>query len=268
MNITIKGSLLVSLLLAAGFVSAQAADNEKKAGNPVTTASPACCEQLKGITHFKDNDIRFTRNDGKVLFVDPTSGPNDNAVKKTGFLKADLILITHPHDDHFKPWLLQAYIKANPQVVIAGPAMVVAVAKAYGIEGVQLVEPNKSYTFAGFEVSTLPAYFDNKDWGHSKDQNWVGYVLPLNGARYYVTGDTQPMPESARAKADIIFPLLSGCGGNMAQALEMAKLSGAKLVVPVSNNGQVETIKKYIASLPQGVQSAYYIKGELLQATP
>jgi len=258
----LKFPLLTLLLLAASFVSAQTGNIEKKemtAANPTNQASNPL---LKGITHFKDNDIRFTRNDGKVLFVDPTSGPYDNAVKKSGFLKADLILITHPHGDHFDPWLLQAYIKANPRVVIAGPAMVVAVTKAYGIEGVQLVEPNKTYNFAGFEVSTLPAYFDDKGWNHPKDQNWVGYVLALNGARYYVTGDTQPMPESASVKADVIFPLLFGCGGNSAQALEMVKISGAKLVVPVHTSGQVETIKKYIASLPQGVQSAYFLKGE------
>lgn len=262
MHTILKCPLLVLLLLAASLASAQSGNVEKKemaAANPMNQSGNPL---LKGITHFKDNDIRFTRNDGKILFVDPTSGPNDNAVKKSGFLKADLILITHPHDDHFKPWLLQTYIKANPQVVIAGPAMVVAVAKAYGIEGVQLVEPNKYYSFAGFEVSTLPAYFDNKDWNHPKDQNWVGYVLPLNGTRYYVTGDTQPMPESANARADVIFPLLSGCGGNFAQALEMVKISGAKLVVPVHTSGRVETIKKYIASLPQGVQSAYFLKGE------
>jgi L-ascorbate metabolism protein UlaG (beta-lactamase superfamily) len=260
--ITIKRSLLAALVLAAGLVSAQAGDSEKKECNAPAVGTQTCNKLLKGIVHLNDNDIRFTRKDGAVVFVDPTSGPNDTAAKKSGLLKPDLILITHPHDDHFKPWLLQAYIKANPQMVIAGPAMVVAVAKAYGIEGVQLVEPNKSYTFAGFEVSTLPAYFDNKDWGHPKDQNWVGFVIALNGARYYVTGDTQTMPESANVKADVIFPLLSGCGGNMAQALEMAKLSGAKLVVPVHTSGQVETIKKYIASLPQGVQSAYYLKGE------
>jgi L-ascorbate metabolism protein UlaG (beta-lactamase superfamily) len=258
----LKRPLLALLLLAASLVSAQTGNVEKKEMTAASPANQPCSPQLKGITHFKDNDIRFTRSDGKVLFVDPTSGPNDNAVKKSGFLKADLILITHPHDDHFKPWLLQTYIKANPQVVIAGPAMVVAVAKAYGIEGVQLVEPNKSYNFSGFEVSTLPAYFDSKDWNHPKDQNWVGYVFTLNSVRYYVTGDTQPMPQSANIKADVIFPLLFGCGGNSAQALEMVKTSGAKLVVPVHTSGQVETIKKYIASLPQGVQSAYFIKGE------
>jgi L-ascorbate metabolism protein UlaG (beta-lactamase superfamily) len=265
MYIIIKRSLLASLVLAAGFVSAQTENNEKKESPTTTNSTQLCSKLLKGVVHFKDDDIRFTRQDGAVVFVDPTSGPNDAAVKKSGMLRPDLILITHPHDDHFKPWLLQTYIKANPQVVIAGPAMVVAVAKAYGIEGVQLVEPNKSYTFASFGVSTLPAYFDSKDWGHPKDQNWVGYVLTLNGNRYYITGDTQPMPESTSVKADVIFPLLFGCGGNMQQALVMAKLSGAKLVVPVHTSGQVEIIKKYLTSLPKGVQSAYYLKGELDQ---
>lgn len=263
MHLMIKRSLLAALALSAGLVCAESQPNKKMEAAAGSPQCPARCELLKGIRHFKDNDLRFTRSDGKVVFVDPTSGLNDSAVKNSGFLKADLILITHPHDDHFKPWLLQTYIKANPQVVLAGPAMVVAVAKAYGIDGVQLVEPNKTYNFSGFEISTLPAYFDNQASGHPKDQNWVGYVLPLNGARYYITGDTQPMPESAGVKADVIFPLLYGCGGNSAQALEMAKICGAKFVVPVHTSGQVETIKKYMASLPQGVQSAYYLKGEL-----
>ena len=85
----------------------------------------------------------------------------------------------------------------------------------------------------------------------------------MNGARYYVTGDTQPLPEMAATKPDVIFPLLSGCGGNTEQALKMAGLSGARFVVPVHHGGQVETIKKYVARLPEGVQSAYYLDGKL-----
>ena len=154
MSIIIKRSLLAALMLSAGFVYAQTGDSEKKENLATTASAKPCCPQLKGVVHFKDNDIRFTRQDGAVVFVDPTSGPYDTAVKKSGLLKPDLILITHPHDDHFKPWLLQTYIKANPKVVVAGPAMVVAVAKAYGIEGVQLVEPTKTYNLAGFEVSS------------------------------------------------------------------------------------------------------------------
>jgi L-ascorbate metabolism protein UlaG (beta-lactamase superfamily) len=259
---TMTRSLLATLVLSAGLVSARAGDSEKKDGCPPAGAK-ADCKLLKGVVHLRDNDIRFVRKGGGIAFVDPTAGPADALAMKAGLVKPDLILITHPHGDHFQPAVLQEYIKANPQVVLAGPAEVVKLAQEKGIAGMQVVTPNQTYTLAGFEFSTVPAYFEKKEWNHPPAGQWVGYVLALNGARYYVTGDTQPLPEMAAAKADVVFPLLYGCGGNTDQALEMAKLSGARLVVPVHTGGQVETIKKYVARLPQGVQSACYLDGKL-----
>jgi L-ascorbate metabolism protein UlaG (beta-lactamase superfamily) len=255
-------SLLAALVLAAGFVSARAGDTEKKDAC-MSAGAKADCKMLKGVVHLNDNDIRFSRKGGGVVFVDPTTGPAGALATKAGLVKPDLILITHPHGDHFQPAVLQEYIKANPQVVLAGPAEVVKLAQEKGIAGMQTVAPNQSYQLAGFEFSTVPAYFAKKDWNHPQDGQWVGYVLALNGVRYYVTGDTQPLQEMAATKADVILNLLSGCGGNTEQALEMAKLSGARLVVPVHHSGQVETIKKFIARLPEGVQSAYYLDGKL-----
>jgi L-ascorbate metabolism protein UlaG (beta-lactamase superfamily) len=255
-------SLLATLVLAASLVSARAGDSEKKDGCPPAGAK-ADYKLLKGVVHLRDNDIRFARKGGGVVFVDPMVGPADALAVKAGLVKPDLILITHPHGDHFQPAVLQEYLKANPQVVLAGPAEVVKLAQEKGIAGMQVVAPNQTYQLAGFEFSTVPAYFAAKDWNHPQASQWVGYVLALNGARYYVTGDTQPLPEMAATKADVLFPLLSGCGGNTEQALEMAKISGARLVVPVHHSGQVETIKKYLARLPEGVQSAYYLEGKL-----
>lgn len=254
-------SLLIALVLATGLVAACIATAEEKPGCP--SAANTGCKLLKGIVHLNDNDIRFAEKGGRVVFIDPTSGPTDSTVAQSGLTKPDLILITHPHGDHFQPAVLRAYIEAKPQVVLAGPAEVVALAQEKGIAGMQVVAPDQDYTLAGFEFSTVPAYFEAKDWGHPKSGGWVGYVLVLNGARYYVTGDTQSLPEMAATKADVIFPLLSGCGGNTEQALEMARISGAHLVVPVHHSGQVETIQKYIARLPGGVQSAYYLDGKL-----
>ena len=254
-------SLLIALALAAGLFAARIANAEEKSDCP--SAAKTGCKLLKGIVHLNDNDIRFADKGGRVVFVDPTSGPTDAKVVQSGLAKPDLILITHPHGDHFQPAVLQEYIRANPQVVLAGPADVVTLAQEKGIAGMQVVAPNQDCKLAGFEFSTVPAYFEAKDWGHPKSGGWVGYVLMLNGARYYVTGDTQSLPEMAATKADVIFPLLSGCGGNTDQALEMAMISGPHLVVPVHHSGQVETIKKHIARLPQGVQSAYYLDGKL-----
>ena len=258
-------SLLAALALAASLVSLQAEDGPKKEGCPAVAAKTDC-KLLKGVVHLKDDDVRFARKGGGVVFIDPTTGPADALAVKAGLLKPDLILITHPHGDHFQPAVLQEYIKANPQVVLAGPAEVVKLAQEKGIAGMLVVAINQTYTLAGFEFSTVPAYLEDKGWNHPQASGWVGYVLALNGARYYVTGDTQPLPEMAATKPDVIFPLLSGCGGNTKQALKMAALSGAKFVVPVHHSGQVETIKKYFAQLPEGVRSAYFLDGKLVVA--
>lgn len=260
MNNHTTRSLLVAAALAASLISASAGET---AGKTCAAAVKAKCKALKGVVHLRDNDIRFARPSGGAVFVDPTTGPGDELVVKTKLTKPDLILITHPHGDHFQPAVLREYLELNPQVVLAGPAEVVRLAAEQGITGMKTLAPNEAHTLAGVEIRTVPAYFSNPDYRHPRSGGWVGYVITLHGARYYVTGDTEPVAEMAGTKADVIFPLLSGCGGNTPEALEMARLSGAKLVVPVHTSGQVETIKKYLAQLPEGVASAYYLDARL-----
>lgn len=223
------------------------------------------CKALKGIVHLSDNYVRFHSKEGVTVFVDPVTGPEDSLVTATGMTRADLILITHPHNDHFRPEVLKACLKANPDVVIAGPVGVVKLAAENGIDGVNQVAPNQRYEFAGVTVETLPAYFSKGD-SHPKSNHWVGYVIQLNGLRYYVTGDTEPVPEMAESGADVIFPLLYGCGGNLESALKMVKLSKAPVVVPVHTGGNMKVIKKFLGSLPEDVQGACYLEGKLVSA--
>ena len=114
---------------------------------------------------------------------------------------------------------------------------------------------------AGVRFLAVPAYFTDGD-SHPKANQWVGYALKLNGATYYVTGDTEPLSEMAELKADVIFPLLWGCGGNIDQAVKMAELSKASIVVPVHHGGNVEAISKYISRLPNGTKGLYYAEGK------
>jgi L-ascorbate metabolism protein UlaG (beta-lactamase superfamily) len=242
-----------------GFVGVRAIAEQNKPAQADST-TPA---RLQRIVHLRDNDVRFAQQGGGVVFVDPTTGPSHPIAARSKLVKPDLILITHPHGDHFQPAVIQEYLQQNPQLVLAGPADVVKAAAAKGLT-IQTVLPNQSYRLAGFEFSTVPAYFADTGSGHPQANNWVGYVLSLNGTRYYITGDTGPVPEMDAVKADVVMPLLSGCGGNIPEALTMTRMSGAKLAVPVHTSGQVETIKKYLAQLPQGVQAAYYIEGWLV----
>jgi L-ascorbate metabolism protein UlaG (beta-lactamase superfamily) len=261
----IKGSLLVAAVSGAAFCAAQA--GEKNAGEKDAGAKGAACQSscklLKGVVHLTDDDVRFRTADGKVVFVDPLAGPGDKLVVKTGMIRPDLILITHPHGDHFQPAVLQQYIAANPAVVLAGPADVAKLAAEKGIAQMRVVKAGEHLSLAGVEVDAVPAYFANADHHPQKNQ-WVGYVLQLNGARYYVTGDTQPLAEMASVKADVLFPLLFGCGGNTDQAVEMAKLSGARVVVPVHHSNQTKTIETYMSRLPESVACGYFAGAEFV----
>ncbi len=225
----------------------------------------AASKLLAGVVHLSDDDVRFRTTEGVSVFVDPMAGPADPNVVKAGMVKPDLILITHSHGDHFQPSVLLEYVKANPKVKLAGPADVVKLAREKGIAGMNTVTPGKDYTLAGISFQTVPAYF-SEDNSHPQANQWVGYVLQLNKARYYVTGDTQPLPEMAQTKADVLFPLLYGCGGNLELAVKMAEISKARVIVPVHTSNQAETIKKYLAQLPKTAQGAYYKDGKLITA--
>jgi L-ascorbate metabolism protein UlaG (beta-lactamase superfamily) len=217
---------------------------------------------LARVTHFTDNDVRFRTTDGVNVFVDPVSWPTDDPVVKSGMVKPDLILITHSHGDHFQPTILQEYLSLNPKAVLAGPPDAVKLARGKGMEASE-IKPGQSYTMAGVQFSAVPACF-TEGGSHPKANQWVGYVLQLDGASYYVTGDTQPLPEMANLEVDVLLPLLAGCGGNLDQAVKMAELTQARLVVPVHTSGQEATIKKYLAKLPKGVQGAYYKDAKLM----
>lgn len=226
-------------------------------------ACPKAGKLLKGIVHLTDNDIRFQTKDGKTVFVDPMSGPGDSLVAALGKMKPDLILITHPHGDHLNPDVLRAYAKLNPKVIVAGPADAVRAAKEKGFDSMRTVEMNKPGKLAGVEFETVPAYFtDGKS--HPKESGWAGYVLKANGNRYYVTGDTGPTEEASKLKADVIFPLLWGCGGNAEGAVKLAELSNASLIVPVHHGGSKDALVKLSAMLPKDLCRAVYLNGKLM----
>lgn len=252
--------MMLGLIIASTVVWAQGSAGKKVEGKP--DEGSKCSESLlKDVVNLSNNDVRFLTDEGLAVFIDPLAGPTDPLVVRSGMVKPGLILITHSHGDHFDPDVIREYIDANPGVVLAGPEDVCRVAKEKGIDRMKAVAPGNEYTMAGVRFLAVPAYFaDNKS--HPKANGWVGYALKLNGATYYVTGDTGPQPEMAELDADVIFPLLWGCGGNVDQAVKMAEMSKASLVVPVHHGGHLEAIEKFFSQLPKGTKALYYAEGK------
>ncbi|HVR83352.1 MAG TPA: MBL fold metallo-hydrolase [Planctomycetota bacterium] len=126
---------------------------------------------------------------GKTIFVDPTAGAD--AFKDQG--KADLILITDIHGDHFDPKTLAAV--RSPEAMLVAPA---AVAEKMGAErgGVTVLANGETAACGDIRIEAIPMYnlTPERKNNHPKGRG-NGYVLTIGGKRIYISGDTEDIPE-------------------------------------------------------------------------
>ena len=176
---------------------------------------------IEGITWFKQSSFLFQRE--HTLYIDPL-GITDDAPK------ADAILLTHTHQDHFSPEDI-AKIRQESTVIYA-PADTAA-----QMDGeVNVVAPGEAFEVLGWPVDTVPAYntAEERLQFHPKANNWVGYVFTIAGVRYYHAGDTDPIPEMELINCDVAFlPIGGHYTMDAAQAVEAVNLVDPKLVVPM-----------------------------------
>jgi L-ascorbate metabolism protein UlaG (beta-lactamase superfamily) len=156
----------------------------------------------------------FRIEDGRTqIYIDPWKLP-------AGAPKADVILITHAHFDHYSA-------DDVAKIAQAGTTFVAPADVAAKLEGKHVVTatPGGTYTVGSLKVQAVPAYNTNKDF-HKKSENWLGYVVTLSsGVRVYHTGDSDATPEMKAVKADVA---LMPCGGTYTMtAAEVAEAANA-----------------------------------------
>jgi len=130
---------------------------------------------------------------GKTIYIDPVSQYADYATLP----KADLILVTHNHGDHFDPRAIAAVSKNGTIVILT---------KACGdaIQGSVVMNNGDSRSELGIGIEAVPAYNlvhkrDNGAPFHPKGEG-NGYVLTFGKTRVYIAGDTENTPEMKALK--------------------------------------------------------------------
>jgi L-ascorbate metabolism protein UlaG (beta-lactamase superfamily) len=153
---------------------------------------------------------------GKIVWIDPVGA----LVAE----KADVILITHDHHDHYSP----ADIKR-----LSGPSTVALV--GFDGSGYARIRPGDKKAFGDLSVEAVPAYNIKKSNFHPKSKSYCGFLLTAGGLRLYDAGDTERIPEMASIACDVVFLPLGQTYtmGSVAEAAEAALDVKAKIAVPV-----------------------------------
>ena len=153
---------------------------------------------LEKFTWYKQSAYKW-KGEGITLYIDPW-GLRDKEEP------ADVVFITHAHGDHFEPQDIAKIRKSTTQFV--APRDV-----AEKLEGkVKAIKPGESLEVAGIKFETVPAYstVEHRLQTHPKSNNWVGYILSLDGHRYWFSGDGDPNPDIEKVKADVALICVGG----------------------------------------------------------
>jgi len=122
---------------------------------------------------------------------------------------ADVIFVTHEHFDHFSPEDIEKVMKEDTIFVVPASMEQVLSDSDLPVAEAVLMDPGDELEVLGIPVQAVAAYNPAKRF-HGKERGWVGYVIRMNGLRYYVCGDMDATPEGAKVQCDVIFIPVGG----------------------------------------------------------
>lgn len=146
---------------------------------------------------------------------------------------ADVIFCTHTHFDHFSEKDIEKVKKEDTKIVVPKDGEAKAKKIGFKEENIVVVKPNEEYIIEKTEVKTVPAYNENKHF-HPKENEWVGYIIILNGTKYYIAGDTDITEENRLVRCDVAFLPIGGTYTMTAtEAASLANEIKPQVVVPI-----------------------------------
>ena len=81
--------------------------------------------------------------------------------------------------------------------------------KVIGDAELILLTPGDQQDIDGITIQAVPAYNRLKPF-HPKRNGWNGYVVTMDGVRYYVAGDTDAMKELSSVSCDVALVPVGG----------------------------------------------------------
>ncbi len=195
-------------------------------------------------------------NKGKIIYVDPFH-------IEENYQDADIILITHSHYDHFSEEDIEKVRKADTKIYVTEDYVENARQLGFSENKIIGVKPYQTYYEGDIEINTVPAYNVNKQF-HPKENNWVGYILKIDGISYYIAGDTDITEENKKIKCDVAFVPVGGTYTMTAkEAAELVNIIKPKVAIPIHYGdivGTKEDAITFVNSLEDGIDGKILMK--------
>jgi L-ascorbate metabolism protein UlaG (beta-lactamase superfamily) len=170
--------------------------------------------------------FKIKTDSGKVIYLDPYQIPKDAE-------KADIIISSHSHGDHFDNRSIKTIIKDSS--ILLGPISISNNLKKFNGKGLKFGEV---FEVDDIKIELVPSYTIKKGT-HPKSNEWAGTIIEVEGKRIYHAGDTERIPEMKDLE-NITVALLP-CGGRFTMDYEESCSSALdikpEIVIPMHNWG-------------------------------
>ncbi|MFB6207759.1 MAG: MBL fold metallo-hydrolase [Candidatus Nanohaloarchaea archaeon] len=175
--------------------------------------------------------FKFRDSDGFVVYVDPWSDFLEGDEEK-----ADVIISTHDHFDHFDKKAIQS-LKKKDTVLVCTAQSEDEVPEDLSYK---VIEPGITVKAHGLRVRGVHAYnvdkFREPDTPFHPKGFCTGVIFELDGLKFYHASDTDPIPEMDSLPGDIDVAFLPAGGTytmDQEEAIEAVKKIKPGKVVPM-----------------------------------
>ena len=166
----------------------------------------------------------FKINTSKVIYIDPYIGEYEE--------KADIILISHDHYDHFNKEKINS-IRVDSTVVVAPQSLNEIDALTMRAGEIKKIDDIK--------IIGIPAYNLNKSF-HLPNFG-LGYIIETENVRVYFAGDTDIVPEIEKISCDVaLLPVGGTYTMNAKEAAQLIIKITPRIAIPMHYGYVVGTI--------------------------
>ncbi len=168
------------------------------------------------------------------IYIDPFKDAMEGEYEK-----ADLVIATHPHFDHFDPEAINRLVKED-STVFAKEGCNIGKIRCEAL----FMNPGDQKEMHGVTITGVEAYNDHRFRNPGEPFHppgvGMGVIVDIDGARFYHAGDTDHIDEMEALSEEEIDVALLPIGGtytmDVEEAIEAAKDIQPSIVIPIHYN--------------------------------